>query len=1712
MYFQKLLPLVLGCLFLASTVKAGTGDADNASSEIARTHAASFLENKGQITDETGRSRTDIDYCLKATKGLNIYIGAGILQYQFFGKAGNKAFGPQPANTSISTYRMEVALIGANPNAAIVTEGKKAWFEKHFTPATGPDGVTAYAYDRIIYKNIYPKIDWVLYTDANVGNGGLKHEFIVHPGGNPRDIKLQYGGASTLEMNAEGALVATTPQGKITEQAPYVYQKHDGKKVPAKFSLADKYVTYNIGNYAGELVIDPLLSWATYFGGEGDENSATVGASRYVATDAAGNVYLTGVTPSLTGIATSGAFQTVFAGGLGDIYLAKFSNSGTLLWATYFGGPGVDQVSAIAVDPSGNIFMSGVTTSASGISTPGTHRSTHGSSYCGGCGTYNDAFIAKFSSSGARTWATYYESDIEDIATDASGNLFITGKYTGALTGVPSETTTGAHQTTTGGGNDAILAKFSSTGVRQWATLYGGSRHEEGRSIAIDPSGNVIIGGLHQSSAFADGSGIATAGAHQTTPNGSYGVFVSKFTTSGALLWGTFYGGETSFAANQISVATNASGDVYFAGLTTLTSGIATTGVYQTAFGGFMDGYLVKLNGSGIRQWGTYYGTDGFDVPRGLGTDASGDITMCGISNSSFVSLATACSHEPTHTSLDDEAFVARFSPAGALNCATYFGGINAEGRTSIAVTPSGEMFLAGHTQSTTSIATSGAFKTSISGGHDDFLAKFTGCLAVPVLSGPGFVCMGSVVHLSASIPGGTWSVDPSFTSLASVNATTGLVTLGSTMGNPVISYTLPTGCSRTWTLNIVAASGSAPITGTQAVCMGGTTSLSATLSGGTWQSSAPAVASIASTSGLVTANTVGTSVVSYTAPNGCYTAAIITVNLVPTSYSVTGGGTYCPGSACPTISLSNSQTGVNYSLYNGASFVSSVAGTGSALSLGAQCSAGTYTVAAIAAIGGCSAAFTGAPQVVVLPAPPAQAVAGGGNYCLGDACPHITLAGSASGNNYQLYNDGSPVGTPVAGTGSALDFGAQCTMGTYTVLGTNTTSGCTTAMSSSASVAAFPLPGAGFSINNPSQPLSTNNFVFTVSSAPSNYAFSWDFGDGSPLSTLTSPSHSYTAAGPYNVVQQVTNTTTGCINSSNITVNVFSDSVTGGGGGGLESESLGGIVSKLDFYNIKNSVDRRVNYATKPVYMHASANVAAKGTATSSPLNRFIPQSLDAATTGYVNSPSRIITITKAVDVLAVDYVKDNRAKAVSLGIVTLGSHYAHTKSVCDRFREATLLGTEKVAINGFNLIRYAMKQANGTVEYCIAFDAGKSASRATFALQTNWLINQYKGDDSMFNFQVWAAQPEHAVKLATDILNNLAAIMPVEQVDTAFALPTAYVAAGQRSKGSLEITLTSEIDVQNAELRFEERANEFSGIYVIAVPFTLTKGKANKVSIPIKDGYEYPGYLYVNGKIVDLVYMADGNWSLDYDATYTHISKYNVENNPTRIYADDEYPVYRGVSIKAESPDYISAYKFISSGNVPVDLTGYRSFKFTAKANGPVSVMLVKNSITYWKQQYTTDITLDSNISNYAISFDDFTSTRSGQPFLPNDVTAVVFTWGFSGKQTTFSFKGGDISFSKDAVTSVKALQSKAVNVSPNPSNGAFTVNFVSDRDQQLDITISDISGKKVLSQTVSAKTGKNTVNVTLPQTGAGASVLILTLGNKSVKYEQVKLSLFE
>lgn len=730
-------------LFIGSSIAFSQNVGINETGNTPKPSSKFFVENKGQVKDQHWQPRPDILFSGK-TNGLVYHLKKDGLHYQLSqvqsrlkGDENEKELEyEKKVSNKTNTYRVDVNWLNTNPDVQIVKEEELSGSYNYYNVPTGIAPVLAVKdYKKITYKEIYKGIDLQFFYNKE---GELEYDFIVHPEADPRQIKIEIKGAE-IDVDND-ALVIKTPFGEITEGALRVYQGE--KEITANWQINGNYVSFDIPEYnpAYALRIDPPVRvWGTYYGDIGEDSGFST------TTDSSGNVFLGGWTSSTTTIATVGAHQTTLAGG-NDAFLVKFDNNGVRLWSTYYGGNNDETTWSCVTDDDGNIFLAGQTLSTTNIATPGAHQVTFGGGANNDCflvkfngdgirqwGTYyggsgmddhsscstdsdgnvfvagrtssttaiatvgahqttllggNDAYLVKFNSSGVRQWGTYYGGSNADFglgcATDSNGNVFLSGR-SHSTTGIA---TAGAHQVTHGGGGtDAFLAKFDSTGVRQWGTYYGGTGDDRGRLCATDNNGNVFLSGFAAST-----NAIATAGAHQVTHGGGVrDAFLVKFDDNGTRQWGTYYGGSGEDDAN-FSCITDDSGNVFITGVTSSLNAIATDCSYQTTHGGGTnDAFLVKFDVNGTRQWGTYYGGSGNESGAICATDNNGNVYISG-STSSVTALGSTGSHQETHGGGTSDGFLVKFEEGMVLSLTSSVTDVTCNGESDgvATITPSG--------------------------------------------------------------------------------------------------------------------------------------------------------------------------------------------------------------------------------------------------------------------------------------------------------------------------------------------------------------------------------------------------------------------------------------------------------------------------------------------------------------------------------------------------------------------------------------------------------------------------------------------------------------------------------------------------------------------------------------------------------------------------------------------------------------------------------------------------------------------------------------------------------------------------------------------------------------------------------------------------------------------------------------------------------------
>ncbi len=255
---------------------------------------------------------------------------------------------------------------------------------------------------------------------------------------------------------------------------------------------------------------------------------------------------------------------------------------------------------------------------------------------------------------------------------------------------------------------------------RMWATYYGGADWDnfEYGSCAISNQGEIISSGTTQSTA-----NIATTGAFQTTYKGNTDGFIVKFDHNGQPVWATYYGGTEQ--ESSLNCTTEPSGNVFLSGTTNSSTNISTPGSHQPDYGGWTDGFLVKFDPNGLRQWATYYGGIETDGCSSCVTDGTGNVYICGSAHSSS-GISTPGSHQPNiGSTTGGNAYLAKFDPQGMRIWATYYGGNMVEGGYSCKADANGHVMMCGLSRSANNVSTPGAHQELPGGGIDGFLVLF---------------------------------------------------------------------------------------------------------------------------------------------------------------------------------------------------------------------------------------------------------------------------------------------------------------------------------------------------------------------------------------------------------------------------------------------------------------------------------------------------------------------------------------------------------------------------------------------------------------------------------------------------------------------------------------------------------------------------------------------------------------------------------------------------------------------------------------------------------------------------------------------------------------------------------------------------------------------------------------------------------------------------
>jgi hypothetical protein len=684
---STLASLFIAALLCASLLAASTPPTAQSLSQMPLT----FTENMGQWDDR-------VLFRTNAGGATMWFTGEGVT-YQFTrtisrsDDSASSSYDPLSLEQdSIEQLVLTARFVGANPNPEVLAEGLTEYICNYFVgndPSKWHTDVTNH--EAITLKDIYPGID----LKYSGGEGQATYEFIIAPGADIAQIRVEYEGAEETLIDADGRLILKTKWGDMV--AGIMTPSNGVLSGFACFGwLSENSIRFKAagGSQQASGTNAVRLSYSTYLGGQGDEYGYGI------AVDGSGNAYVTGWTYS-SDFPTLDSYQT-YQGSM-DAFVTKLSDSGnSLIYSTYLGGESSERGECITVDGDGNAYVTGWTFS-SNFPILNSYQTYQGSM---------DAFVVKLSHSGnSLIYSTYLGGGSDErgqsIAVDGSGDANVAG-YTYSS----NFPTLNPYQTDQGG-NDVFVTKFSSSGNSLiYSTYLGGGGIDYALSIAIDGSGNAYMTGVTYSSDFP------TLNPYQTY-QGTEDAFVTKLSNSGSsLVYSTYLGGGGE--DRGFGIAVDGSGNAYVMGETNSTN-FPTLNPYQTDQGG-NDVFVTKLSSTGNSLvYSTYLG--------GLGEDRGFDIAIDG-SGCAYVTGLTTSPNFPTVDpyqtyQASEDVFVTKLSNSGSsLVYSTYLGGGYRDVGFDMASDGRGSAYVTGYTESY-NFPTANPYQTN-QGGIDIFVSKLT--------------------------------------------------------------------------------------------------------------------------------------------------------------------------------------------------------------------------------------------------------------------------------------------------------------------------------------------------------------------------------------------------------------------------------------------------------------------------------------------------------------------------------------------------------------------------------------------------------------------------------------------------------------------------------------------------------------------------------------------------------------------------------------------------------------------------------------------------------------------------------------------------------------------------------------------------------------------------------------------------------------------------
>jgi len=665
--------------------------------------------------------------------------------------------GPRPDRTKLSKVRsksrgeeklavLRMRLHGANPNATVAGVNRMPTRVNYFIgndPKKWRTDIPVYS--QVKYQEVYPGVDLLFYGNQR----RLEYDFLVAPGADVKAIALDIQGANKLGIDQHGNLLMKVAGGEVELQKPIIYQEVNGERreIAGNYAIANHHeVSFSISNYDRTLplTIDPVLNYVTHLGGSGNLGGFVGDEAFGIALDSAGDAYVAGLTASADFPPQNPESPTppTYTATDGTAFVSELNPTGTaLLYSTYLGGTGPtstgDAALAIAVDGSGNIYVTGYTGSSTFPTTTTTALIPNAPGSSNGLGT---GFVTKLIPANTGTaqlgYSSYLGGSTQDqgngIAVDSSGNAYIAGLT--LSTNFP--TTPNAISTALLNSNgSAFLTEINTNAAsgpasEVYSTYFGGTNGagtaflfgDDAFGVTIDTNSNAYIVGTTTSTNFPPKGHVVSSCSTDT--NGT--AFVSVINTATpALTYSTCLGGSTN-ETQGVGIALGPNNIVYVTGQTKAPDFPATNSIppgLVVTNNGVVFVSLINTTSATPNQYSTFLGGNSGDIGLGIAADSASNAYVTGGASSADFPITQGALLE-TIKNTNGTGFVAKINPAGNglgdLLYSSFFGGsgnVNnaiADVGNGIAVSAANNAYITGQTPSSDLPVTPGVLQPTL--------------------------------------------------------------------------------------------------------------------------------------------------------------------------------------------------------------------------------------------------------------------------------------------------------------------------------------------------------------------------------------------------------------------------------------------------------------------------------------------------------------------------------------------------------------------------------------------------------------------------------------------------------------------------------------------------------------------------------------------------------------------------------------------------------------------------------------------------------------------------------------------------------------------------------------------------------------------------------------------------------------------------------------